>query len=381
MENRVYISEVSAIPIGEHWSSSIEDLAVAAAHPILSSRPRLQFDSLIIGNMLSGYLNRQENLGAAIADRLGIRGIEAMKVEAACASGAAALKVGYAMIKSGCYSNVLVIGVEKLCDASQEQAVEGLALANDFESETVMGFTNTSLAALLTQNYCEAAGISHRVLGHWAMRGYQKAIHNQYAMFRHGLNLEQYNLANLVSTPLNLYDCPSIADGAVAIALTNEPLTDSGNARVEILAIEGATDSLSITQRKEMLTLESSRLSSHRAMQASQVTVNEIDVLEVHDAFPIVGVLSLEAIGIAEKLHGWGIGNPEFDNSDFSNKLQRLGGIKGRGHPVGATGLYQIVDILSAFHEETSNIHIGMAQCFGGLGANCFTTVLRKRAS
>lgn len=380
MTRSVFITAIHGIPIAEHWGHSVLDLATSAAEPLLRSDIASRIGALIVGNMLSGYLNSQENLAVAIADRLGMRGVEAIKTEAACASGAAALRLGYTLIMSGCHDNVLVVGVEKLCDGSHSKVVEGLALANDFETETMMGLSNTNLAALLTQLYCEAAKIDHSHFAKWVIRSYQRAKQNPTAMFRNGLTTGQYNRSPSVSSPLRVFDCPSIADGAVALILSHQPFDLGGGSSIEILGVDGASDSLAVTQRTDLLELSACRISANRVLHNAGCDFGDILHLELHDAYPIIAALSLEAIGLAKKLEGVDFLNQLILLGDSKQSLELLtfGGIKGRGHPVGATGLYQILDLIASMNRSTLDDSLGMAQCLGGLGSNCFTTILRK---
>jgi len=376
---RCVISGYGYTSIGEHWEKSVSQLGAAAVRAAMRNAEVdvESIDVLIVGNMLSGVLNRQENMGACIADQSGLRGVEAMKVEAACASGAAALKAGYAIIRSGLASNVAVVAVEKMTDSMPEKTLEGLAYANDFETETLVGATNTAIAALLTSAYATEYGIDANAFAKFTVHARSKAVATEYAMFRKPLSLESWKNSSEISPPVRLFDCPAICDGAAAVILTSGTTCDN-ESRISIQAIEGATDSLAVTNRSEMLRMTAVSESVTKALKVSGLSISDVDFFEPHDAFPVIAAISLEESGFADRGRGW-----DYLDSAHAIPVLTMGGIKGKGHPVGATGLYQVVDACiqlqnRAGSNQISRPSIAMTQCLGGAASNAYTTVLAK---
>jgi acetyl-CoA C-acetyltransferase len=384
---QVFVADFDAIPIGEYWDDSVISLACKAALPILR-RSSIKVDCLVVGNMLSGVLNKQENLATAITDGLGLSGIEAFKVEAACASGGAAMRAAYSLVRSGIHESVLVIGVEKLTDQSHSEVARALAFANDADLESVFGITNTHLAALATQMYCDSYGVSPDAFASLVIESYRRSSKNPLAFHRKPISLELYRNSASVSTPLRIFDCPSIADGAASILITSRqsPVLNA-KASVEIASIHGATDSLAFANRENPMSLNAVRRSANAALSEAGCDLKSLKYLELHDAYPIVATLSVEALGLSDPGKGVAfLGNPLKPNNAESKdvgspQIGSLGGIKGRGHPVGATGIYQLIDLFKSLETSDENSSFGLAQCMGGFGGNCFTTVVRREVS
>jgi acetyl-CoA C-acetyltransferase len=384
---KVYVADFHAIPIGEHWDDSVISLACKAALPILIRSSR-KVDCVIVGNMLSGVLNRQENLATAITDGLGLSGVEAFKVEAACASGGAAMRAAYSLVRAGIHETVLVIGVEKLTDQSHLEVARALAYANDAGLESVFGITNTHLAALATQMYCDSYGISPDTFAPLVIESYRRSSENPLAFHRKPISLELYRNSASVSTPLRIFDCPSIADGAASILISSRQSPGlNAKACVEIASIRGATDSLAFANRENPMSLNAIRRSANAALSEAGCNLKSLKYLELHDAFPIVATLSVEALGLTDPGKGVAyLGNSLKPSNSESEEVHSpiigsLGGIKGRGHPVGATGIYQLIDLFKSLEKSEENASFGLAQCMGGFGCNCFTTVIRREVS
>ncbi|MCA9091550.1 MAG: hypothetical protein KDA90_23295 [Planctomycetaceae bacterium] len=387
MNRRVSILGYGCTPIGEHWNMSLLDLGVQAIQSAMRELSDNHLDAIIVGNMLSGVLNRQENLGAAIADRAGLAGVEAIKVEAACASGAAALRTGYALIKSGLARRIAVVAVEKMTDSPATRTVEALAFANDFESETVVGASNTALAALATSAYMFETGATPEALSQFSINAYQRAAGTPYAMFQRAVTSSDWERSPIVADPLRLLDCPAICDGAAAVVLGCTSLENdaSGVPPIHVAAVEGATDTVSITQRSPILRMVAAEKSAANALQSAGLTLDQVDLLECHDAFPVTAALSIEATGVLPNGTGWRYFDPEFASDRRRVTIQSMGGIKGKGHPVGATGLYQVIDACmqlrgQAGQNQIANATTAMTQCFGGFASNVYTSILQVGA-
>lgn len=370
--------------VGEHWGQSIYDLATEAVHAAMADACVEDIDILVVGNMLSGVLNRQENLGACLVERTGLGGIEAIKAEAACASGAAAIRVGAALVANRCCRHAVVVGVEKMTDARPAAVAEGLAYAADFEVETLLGASFPALAALLTSIYLQRTEATSASLSAFPLNAHRQAVTNQWAMFSHAITIEEWSQSPIVAEPLRLLDCPPICDGAAAVVLGATKAVDNPHrVPIEIAAIEGATDTVALAQRKNPLRLSAAERSASKALAASGIALTDLDLFEPHDAFPVLAALSLEAVGISPRQQGWRYLKPGGIFSKKQIPIQTMGGLQGRGHPVGATAVYQIIEACTQLWGEAEQNQIpgattAMIQSFGGLASNAYTTILRQ---
>lgn len=379
----VAIVGIGQTPVGEHWDSGLRELAVQAILGALDDAGLKTAQSLYVGNMLSGILVGQEHLGALIADYAGLQGIEAVKVEAACGSGAAAFRQAMLAVASGAVDSAIAVGIEKLTESSAHFTTEGLATAADADYETAMGLSFVALNALLMRRYMYEYGYQKEDFAVFIQNAHQNAMHNPNAMFHYPVSGEQYAASKMIADPINLLDSSPIADGAAAVVLLplEKALKISGSP-IRIAACEIGTDRIAIDNRENPLWLKGVQRSVSAALRTSGVSCNQIDFFEVHDAFSIMTALSLEASGFAEPGQAVRLANEGHFNREGQLPLSTFGGLKARGHPVGATGLYQIVESvlqLRAHAPEPIQIpraRFGMAQNVGGSGATVVTTIL-----
>jgi acetyl-CoA C-acetyltransferase len=352
----------------------------------LNDAGRERADGIYVGNMLSGPLARQENLGALVADWVGLRGVEAVKIEAACGSGAAALRAGLMAVGSGAMDSALVVGVEKMTETIGVQTTAALATAADADWEAAQGLSFVALNALVMRRYMHTYGWKHADFAPFSINAHANAIHNPYARLRDPITVADYNRARMVADPINLLDASPIGDGAAAVVLVPaETLRSNGRRVITIAASASATDSLAVHDRRDPLWLSAAADSAHKAYAQAGVGPQDIDVFELHDAFSIMAALSLEACGFAERGQG-----PRLALEDQIGPAGRVpiatrGGLKARGHPVGATGVYQIVEVVEQLREQAGPTQVpgpptlGMAQNIGGSGATILTHILRIR--
>lgn len=383
--------EVSIVGIGqtqirEHWEKSLKELAYeaiqAAAFDAGIEHPQDALGALYIGNMIAGQASRQLHLGPHIADFCGYRGIEAYTVEAACASGGAAVRAGVMAVASGAYDLVGVVGVEKMTDSLSAEVTSALATAADAEYEVDQGATFVALNALLMQRYEYEFGVPHDAFANFSINAHQNALPNPNAMFRYALSAERYTHAPIIAPPINVMDSSPICDGAAAVILCASELAwRYARAPVRVLASASATDSLAIHDRSETLHLSAVQLSAARAYAQAGLSPLDIDLFELHDAFSIMAALSLEGAGFAERGQGYRLALEGQIGPDRRVPISTRGGLKARGHPVGATGVYQVVDAVTQLRGEADGsqvpgARIGMAQNIGGSGATVVTHIL-----
>ncbi|HSR34359.1 MAG TPA: thiolase domain-containing protein [Anaerolineae bacterium] len=383
--------DVSIIGIGqtkvaEHWDRSLRHLAGDAVLAAMKDAGVETADALYVGNMLSGLLTGQEHLGALIADFVGLRGIEAVKVEAACGSGAAALRMGYAAVAGGLHDLVIVSGVEKMTDTVNAETTTGLVMAADADYESIHGLTFVSINALLMRRYMHEYGVTHKDFAHFTVNAHHNAVNNPNAMFRRPVSVEHFVRARMISDPINLLDSSGIGDGAAAVVICPSHMArEFGNGRaVRIKASSMATDAVAVHDRPDPLWLSAVHASSFKAYQQAGVGPQDIDLFEVHDAFTIMSALSLEAAGFAERGKAVWLAQSGDITREGRIPICTMGGLKARGHPVGATGIYQVVEVAQqlrgdAGKNQIPNARLGMAQNIGGSGATVITHILETQ--
>jgi acetyl-CoA C-acetyltransferase len=380
----VSIIGIGQTPVGEHWERSLRHLAYEAIAAAMRDAGVERADALYLGNMLSGEISGQSHLGPLVADFAGLRGIEAIKIEGACAAGAAAVRMGYIAVAGGLQDIVICAGVEKMTDDVGNQLTSGLAQAADADYETIHGVTFVALNALLMRRYMYEYNVRHEDFAGFAINSHANAVGNPNAMFPRPITLEAFKKAGMVADPINLLDSSPMADGAAAVILCPSEqareFTDNG---VRIAASAMATDSLSIHDRRDPLWLQAAQDSAQRAYRQAGVWPNEIDLFELHDAFTIMAALSLEATGFAERGKGWQLAVNGDIRPDGRIPICTMGGLKARGHPVGATGIYQIAEAVQQLRGaaggcQIPNARLAMAQNIGGSGATIVTHILER---
>jgi len=382
--------EVAIIGIGqttvdEHWDKSLRELAGEAVLAALADANREHVEGLFIGNMLSGMISHQENLGSLVADWIGMPGIEAYKVEAACGSGAAALRVALMAVSSGEMDSAIALGVEKMTDTKGTETTAALATAADADYEAAMGLSFVAINALIMQRYLYEYGWKHTDFAQFSINAHANAVHNPYARLQEAITEKDYRKARMVADPINLLDASAIGDGAAAVLIVPvQRLNSNGMGRpmITIAGSASATDTLAVHDRSDPLWLSAAASSAQRAYTQAGVEPKDIDLFELHDAFSIMSALSLEACGFAERGQGPRLAQEGEITITGRIPITTRGGLKARGHPVGATGVYQIVEVVQQLRGEAGatqvdGAKIGMAQNIGGSGAAIVTHILK----
>ena len=382
----VSIIGIGQVPIGDRWDKPIYFLAVDAMLAALQDARAEQIESVYIGNMLSSTLSGQDLLSGLLTDEVGLRGIEAVKVEAACSSGGAAFREAYLAVASGQINFALVCGVEKMTDHPGEEITAGLVSAADADWESAVGDTFVAINAQLMQRYMYEYKIPHSDFAPFPINGHRNAMHNPYAMMHYELTQAMFDKARMIADPINLLDCSPVCDGSAAIVLCpTEIARQFSPFPIRVRASAIATDSLALHDRHNLLALEAVGLSARKAFDQAKLTPADIDLFEVHDAFSITAVASLEASGFAEPGKGTRLG---LDGDIFLGgkiPIGTMGGLKARGHPVGATGMYQLVEASLQLRglaglNQVKDATIAMTQNIGGSGSNVVTHILEREA-
>jgi acetyl-CoA C-acetyltransferase len=382
----VSVIGIGQVPVGDLWEKPIYILAVEAMLAAIHDSKVEQIDSVYIGNMLSSTLAGQDLLGGLVADQVGLTGVEAVKVEAACSSGGIAFREGYLAVASGLVNFALVCGVEKMLDHPGEEITEGLVSASDADWESAVGDTFVAINARLMQRYMHEYGIQHEDFAPFPINAHHNAVNNPNAMLRYELSQEQFNKARMIADPINLLDCSPVCDGAAAVILApTEIARQFSPVPIRVRGSAVATDSLALHDRHDVLNLEAVALSAKKAFEQAKVQPQDIDFFEVHDAFSITAVMSLEASGFAEPGQGVRLGLDGEIGLNGKLPLCTMGGLKARGHPVGATGMYQIVEAMMQLRglagtNQVKGATIGMTQNIGGSGSNVVTHIFEREA-
>jgi len=383
--------DVSIIGIGqtrvdEHWDRSLRHLANDAILAAMQDAHTESVDALYVGNMLSGVLSGQEHLGALIADFVGLRGVEAVKVEAACGSGAAALRLAYGAVAGGLHDFVVVCGVEKMTDTSHAETTTGLMMAADADWEAVHGLTFVSINALLMRRYMYEYGVQHADFAGFSVNAHRNAVGNPNAMFPSPITADQFAKARMIADPINLLDSSGIGDGAAAVVLCPTLMAQEyrSEGAVRIRASSMSTDAVAVHDRPDPLWLSAVQASSFKAYQQAGVGPQDIDLFEVHDAFTIMSAMSLEAAGFAPRGKGVWLARDGEITHEGRIPVCTMGGLKARGHPVGATGVYQVAEVVQQLRGQAGpnqipGARLGMAQNIGGSGATVITHILEAQ--
>ena len=343
--SRAYVSSVGMTSIADHWEDSILDLAVQASREALRGYPRKKPDQIIVGNMFSAVGARQEHLGAMVAAALGLTGTPAYKVEAACSSGGSAFNVGYNLVRSGAIDSALVVGVEKMRDLEPEEVSQALAMAESAEYTQFVGATFAALNGLLARYYMEQMDVSRDELSSIPVIDHANAVTAPHAQFRKAITPEVVGRSAMIADPLRLFDCAPVGDGAAAVLIVNDNAASGSRRKLaEVVGGRIATNDFSIYERKDMLDFKATREAFNLALERAAVPKKKLNLVEVHDAFSVVGALSLEAMGFSRRGMGSKDASQGKYNRDGELPINTFGGLKARGHPVGATGMYQIAE-------------------------------------
>ncbi|PLJ78332.1 thiolase domain-containing protein [Infirmifilum sp. SLHALR2] len=387
MGNRVFIVGIGATKIDEHWDLSLRDLMTDASRKAIQDAglSKRDIEAVFVGNMSSGYLQGQEHLGSLLATWLGIPGVAAHKVEAACASGGAAVHSAYLAVKSGVYDCVLAVGVEKLTDATTSDATSALIMAEDQEYVAFAGFSFVALNALVYRTYMKKFGVKQEDIALFAVHDHRYAANNPLAQFPKPVTLDEVLRSPPVADPIRLLESAPLGDGSAALVLCSEEKAKriGKDVLIELAGSGLATDILSLHDRPDLTTLAATVKAKSSAFKQAGIESKDVDLLEVHDAFTVLGVIHLEDLGFARKGEGWKLLKEGQLERDGDLPTNTMGGLKARGHPVGATGVYQVYDLVTQLRGEAGanqvpDAEVGLAQNVGGVGGTVVVNIVRR---
>jgi len=370
---------------GELWEMSLRDICLDAALKALSDAAVERVDSIQVGCMSSGLFTEQEHLGSLVADGLGLEGVPATRVEAACASGGMAFRAGVAEVAGGMSDVVLVVGAEKMTDVSSDRATAILATAADQEYEAFHGVTFAGLSAMVARAYMERYGATPEQLAAVAVKNHRHGALNPMAQFRNPVSVEAVLRSPLVADPLRVLDCAPLSDGAAAVVLCpvakarelgRKPL-------VRVAGVAAATDRLALYRHPDLARLPAIAEAGRAAFAMAKLAPADVDVAELHDAFTIMEICALEELGFAERGRGAEAAPAGWTALGGRLPVNPSGGLKAKGHPVGATGVSQVGELVlqlrgEAGERQVEGARVGLAENVGGVGGTAVVTILER---
>jgi acetyl-CoA C-acetyltransferase len=381
----VVIAGIGQTEVGEHWEVSLRELAYYAIDAAIKDAGGLRPQAVFAGNMLSPNLSKQAHLGVLISDFAGLKGIEATAVEAGNASGGAALRQGYLAVASGMIDAALVVGVEKFTDLVGAGIESALATSADSETESDQGITLAAQAAMLMRRYMHDYNMPADGLTGFALAAHAHGAGNKMAMFQKAIKPETYLKSDLIADPMNMFDMAPNADGSAAIILTRRDLLppNFSHPLVRIASSATASDALALHDRSDLLAFNAVKLSADKAIKQASLDRGQINFFEYHDAFAIYAALSLEASGFIDRGQGWTLARDNVISIKGKLPCATMGGLKARGNPGGATGVYQAVEATlqlrgAAGSNQIPHASAGMIQSLGGPASTAVTHILTK---
>jgi acetyl-CoA C-acetyltransferase len=386
-KRKVAIVGVGLTSFGEKWDTGLRELASEAGFSAASEAGIRgeDIELVLVGNMSAGTLEGQEHIAALWADFLGLSPTPAVRVEAACASGGVALAQGYIAVASGFYDLVAVGGIEKMTDVSGIGITSALAGAMDVEWEAYFGATFPSIYALMARRYMYEYGLKREQLAKVAVKNHYHGSLNPTAHFKNRISIDDVLSSPLVADPLQLFDCCPISDGAACILLTSadkaKKYTDTPILLETVVQTSGT---LSLFSRRNICTIDATVEAAHKAFRQVHITPKDVDVIEVHDCFTIAEILALEDLGFCKKGDGARLYDEEQTYVNGSIPVNTDGGLKASGHPVGATGVKQVVELVMQLRGEVKNgrqvegAEIGLAHNVGGSGSTAVVSIMRR---
>jgi acetyl-CoA C-acetyltransferase len=369
---------------GELWERSISDLIAESALLALDDAGLDKVDAMYIGCMSSGLFTDQEHLGSIGPDYTGICPTPGTRVESACASGGAAFRSGFLHVASGASDIIMVVGVEKMTDVDGAKATFALATAADQEYEVFHGVTFPGLYAMMANHHMNKYCTTRDQLAQVAVKNHKNGKLNPLAQFQMDVTLDQVKKAVMVSDPLTILDCSPITDGSAAVILCPADKAKSFSKK-RIVKVKGsghASDTIQLAQRKDLSYLKSTEVAVKQALAMAGRKIGDVNFAEVHDCFTIAEIMVIEALGAVEIGKGGPATMDGVTAVDGKFPVNASGGLKSKGHPVGATGVAQIVELVKQIRgtaekgRQVKNANIGLAQNMGGSGASSVVHIL-----
>lgn len=366
---------------GEIWDQSFRDLFVEAALAAIADAGVDHIDSMLIGTMSGGLFVGQEHVGSLMADYLGMTPVPATRVESACASSGAAFRQAFIEVASGVSDIVLAGGVEKMNDGAD--VTYALSTAADQEYEVFHGITFPGLYAMIARAHMHRFGTTREQLARVAVKNHENGSRNPKAQFPMKVTLEQVLSSTMVADPLRLLDCSPVTDGAAAVVLCPLEMARKFTSNpIKVIGTGQASDSIALHSRADLTLLAAVRRAGEQAYKMANLGPKDIHVAEVHDCFTIAEICAMEALGFVEHGQGGQAVDAGLTALDGRIPINTSGGLKSKGHPVGATGVAQIIEICDQLRgdcgeRQVKDARIGLAQNMGGSGGSATVHILQ----
>jgi acetyl-CoA C-acetyltransferase len=358
-------------------------MGVRALVKALRDSGDLKPDALYIGNLLSSMISHQSNLGALFTDYANLEGIEAYTTEAAGASGAAALRQAVLAIRSGYADTVAVLGVEKWSDLVRAEAEAAIMQEMDYDYESIPGLTSTGQAGLIMQRYLYDYDLPPDALNGFAMQAHANGANNPFAMFKNQVSLEAYARSGMLCDPLNMYDGATYADGAAALILTRRELLpkDFPHPVIRVSGSAASSDSLSWHDRHEPMAFNAAASAVSGAAEQAGILPGQVSLFELDDPFSIYAALTLEACGLADHGKAWQMARDGEFRTNGRLPILTMGGCLARGNPIGAKGVYQVVEAVTQLRSaaganQVPNARSALTLSLGGPASTAIAHVL-----
>jgi acetyl-CoA C-acetyltransferase len=381
---QVAVVGIGKTNFGAFPDRDLRSLAVEAGQKALENshvKPS-QVEAFYLGNFAGPSFVGQNHLAPYVAAGLGITGVPATRFEAACASSGAAFYQAVQAVAAGIHDAVLVTGVEKMTSQTTPKVTEILAAAGDVSTEGRAGATFPALFAMIARRHMYQYGTTREMLAAVAVKNHANGAKNPAAHMRKVITMEQALNGKPIADPLTVYDCSLISDGAAAVVLVPfERASEFTDKPVRILGIAQTSDYLALDEKDDITTLRAVQTSSEKAYKMAGVQPSDIQFAELHDCFTIAEILAIEDLGFVKKGEGGPYSLAGCTCLNGARPINTSGGLKSKGHPVGATGVGQICDIAIQIRGEAGERQVkrntlGLAQNLGGSGATSVVTIL-----
>ncbi|AXF55265.1 thiolase domain-containing protein [Salicibibacter kimchii] len=359
---------------------TIKSMLVEASRKAILEAGKPKVDAVFVGNFTAGQLANQEILGSILTNELGLGNVPSVKMEGACASGGLAFRHAYQLVKAGEYDTILVAGAEKMTNQDTETVTHAINNAMDRETnEQVSGLTFPGFFGVVANRYMHEFGAEKKHLAMVALKNRNYARFNPIAQFRKNTTLEEIMNARPVTDPLGLFDCSPISDGAAAVVIQR------GKNGVQILSSGQASGTPVMQEVDNMMHIAATNESANKAYEAAGLGPKDIDVIELHDCFSMTEIIAIEELGFFDKGKGWEAVEKGLTKHGGMVPVNTSGGLLSKGHPIGATGIAQIIQIVDQLNQRACNqvehANIGLSQNLGGTGAYSVVHIFGKKGA
>ena len=369
----VYVAEAGLSRFGRR-DLTLEELVREAVENMGNPDVLDTIDAVFLGNMSGEKFTGISNLSSWVSDQLGISGKPAVRIETGSSTGAAVFQAGWRAVASGCCNRVLVLGAEKMTHVPSLTATGILAEVID-PYERSCGCTMTALAAMVTRRYMHEYGLTDEELALVAVKNHSNASQNPYAHFQKPISTAKVLDSKVISSPLRLFDCSPISDGAAALVLSSKPM------QVVVAGVGHGTEHVAVRYRDSLTSFEATCRAARQAYEMANKKPDQIDVAEVHDAFTSFEIIDTEDLGFFESGKGIEALVNGVTRLDGELPINPSGGLKARGHPIGASGLAQVIELVwqlrgEAGRRQVKGAKLGLSQSIGGLASNNLVNIL-----